>query len=135
MELPRKDLFLQSLERCSEDEAFIPSFYDRFLSTSPEIRDKFKDTDFEKQNQMLLRSLRLAAGATSGDPASLRELRDRAETHDQNHLNIEPRLYSLWLASVIETASEFDSNWDESVEEAWNTILGHIVSHMIRFYK
>ncbi len=70
-----KQLFLLSLDRCADDEQFIPAFYERFLATSDEIRHKFRHTDFEHQNQMLLRSLKLSAGATSGDPASLRELR------------------------------------------------------------
>lgn len=134
MESTHKDVLLQSLERCSQDESFIPAFYDRFLATSDEVREKFKHTDFQKQNQMLIRSLKLAANATSGDPEALREIRDRAETHDRHNLNIEPKLYELWLASVIKTASEFDSEWDESVEESWDVILGHVVTHMTRYY-
>ncbi len=126
----RKDEFLQSLERCSQKDDFIPAFYRQFLGTSEEIRDKFRDTDFERQNAMLLRSLQLAAGATTGDPRSLRELRDRATTHDRHHLNIEPRLYEAWLYAVVATARE----WDESVEDAWCQILGYVVKHMIRRY-
>lgn len=116
------------------DDQFIPAFYDRFLSTSDEIRDKFKHTDFEKQNEMLLHSLTLSAGATSGDPESLREVRERAETHDRHHLNIEPRLYEFWTTSVIDTAREFDDEWNTTVEEAWNTILGFVVRHMTKYY-
>lgn len=134
MELTHKEIFLQSLDRCSESENFIPSFYDRFLATSDEIREKFKDTDFDKQSQMLLHSLKLAAGATLGESFALREIRERAETHDRHHLDIAPRLYTFWLDSVIETASEYDSQWDETVEESWNTILGHVVKHMTKFY-
>ncbi len=129
-----KDCFLESLDRCSAHEQFIPAFYDRFLSTSSEIREKFEGTDFEKQNQMLLRSLKLAAGATNGEPESLREIRERAETHDRRHLNIRPQLYTAWLTSVISAASEFDEQWDATTEEAWNTILGYVIKHMVRFY-
>jgi hemoglobin-like flavoprotein len=134
MALSHRDCFLQSLNRCSQNEQFIPAFYDRFLSTSEDIRDRFKDTDFEKQNQMLLRSLKLAAGATAGDQESLREIHERAVTHDRHHLNIEPRLYDAWLHSVIAAASEFDEQWDALVEESWDTILGYVVKHMIRYY-
>ena len=133
-ETTHKQLFLDSLERCAEDENFIPSFYRHFLSTSSEIRYRFRDTDFEKQNKMLLGSLRLAAGATQGDQESLRELRDRAETHDRHHLNIKPELYSIWLDSVIETARDFDRLWSDEVEESWNVILGYVINHMIRHY-
>ena len=129
-----KDCFLQSLDRCRRNIEFIPKFYERFLSSSDEIRDKFKFTDFEKQNQMLLRSLKLAAGATSGDRESLREIRERAETHNRQHLNIEPALYDLWLSCVIDVAREFDEQWNESIEDAWNAILGYVIRHMIKYY-
>jgi len=134
MDVSPKDLFLQSLDRCSSNEKFMPAFYDRFLSSSDEIQEQFKHTDFEKQNQMLLRSLKLAAGATTGEPESLREIRERAETHDRHHLNIEPRLYDIWLTSVILAAQEFDDEWNPTIEEAWKTILGYVIEHMTHFY-
>ncbi len=129
-----RDQFLQSLDRCMENENFIPAFYDRFLSTCEEIRKKFRHTDFEQQNKMLLRSLRLAAGATTGDSEALKELRERARTHDQYHLNIEPPLYDIWLKAVIETVQEFDAEWDATVENTWRTILGYVISYMVKRY-
>lgn len=129
-----KDQFLNSLDRCMENENFIPAFYDRFLSTSEEIRHKFRHTDFEQQNKMLLRSLRLAAGATSGESEALKELRERAKSHDQYHLNIEPSLYEIWLKAVIETVQEFDEEWNETVEHNWRTILGYVISYMVKRY-
>ena len=129
-----KDQFLQSLDRCMENEDFIPAFYDRFLATSEEIRDKFRHTNFEQQNKMLLRSLRLAAGATAGDPESLKELRERARTHDRDHLDIEPPLYDVWLQAVLETVQEFDAEWDETIEKTWRTILGYVISYMVKRY-
>ncbi len=129
-----KDLFLQSLNRCTKSEDFIPAFYDRFLASSYEIRDKFRRTDFAQQNKMLLRSLRLIAGATAGDSKSLQELRERTETHNRYHLNIQPRLYDLWRSVIIKTASEFDDQWNDDVETAWNAILGHVIDHMIKYY-
>ena len=134
VELTTKDRFIQSLDRCSGQVGFIPAFYHRFLATSDEIRDRFHHTDFKKQNQMLLRSLKLAADAASGVPEALREMRERAETHDRRHLDIAPRLYDIWLATVLETACEFDVEWNESTKDAWNTILSHVIKHMIRFY-
>lgn len=132
--LTPKDQFLQSLDRCIQNEDFIPAFYDRFLSTSEEIQKKFRHTNFEQQNKMLLRSLRLAAGATAGESASLQELRERAKSHDRDHLNIEPPLYDLWLAAALETVQEYDPEWDETVETTWRTILGYVISYMVKRY-
>lgn len=130
----RKERFLDSLDRCANNDKFIPAFYSRFLESSDEIRFKFRNTDFEKQNAMLLQSLRLAAGATNGDAESLSEVRSRADTHNRKQLNIEPRFYDLWLSSVIETASEYDPLWDDSIENAWETILRHVINQMVKYY-
>ena len=129
-----KDLFLQSVGRCVAKEAFIPDFYERFLGASDEIKNKFRFTDFEKQNKMLRRSLELCAGATAGDPESLREINQRATTHDRDHLNIEPPFYGVWLETIIDTARDHDDQWDEAFEAAWQRILGHVVEHMVRKY-
>jgi len=133
-ELTPKQQFLQSLDRCIQDENFIPEFYKHFLSTSDEVRSKFRHTDFEEENKMLLRSLRLSAGATAGDSDSLRELRERARTHNRDHLNIGAELYDLWLDSVIATARKYDDKWDETIEATWKTTLGYVVQYMIKHY-
>ncbi|MCJ7558437.1 MAG: globin [Gammaproteobacteria bacterium] len=129
-----KSLFLESLDRCSGSEDFIPAFYNRFLSSSEQIRSKFKDTNFPRQNKALLRSLRLAAEATDGNPHALKEIQERAVTHDRHHLDIEPQHYVNWLAAVIETAAQYDDQWSESVESAWRVILGHVIRHMTKHY-
>lgn len=129
-----RDRFLESLGRCIDSGDFIATFYDRFLAADPEIREKFRDTDFDRQKRMLERSLLLSAGATTGDADALRELRERARTHDRNHLDIPPRLYELWRSSMTETAREFDHEWSPQIEDAWNRILGHIIRHMTMHY-
>ncbi len=129
-----REVFLQSVSRCIASEKFIPEFYTRFLGVSEEIRDKFRFTNMEQQNKMLARSLELCAGATAGEPKALAEISERATTHDRNHLNIEPRLYDVWLETIIETAAQFDDQWTDAVEAAWRRILGHVVQRMIRSY-
>ncbi len=83
---------------------------------------------------MLLRSLELSAGATAGDAEALREIQERAITHDRDHLNIRPEYYALWLDSIIAAAKDYDPEWEDSVESAWREILGHVIKHMIRKY-
>ncbi len=129
-----KDIFLQSLERCTSSKEFIPAFYRRFLAASDEIREKFKHTDFEKQNKMLVRSLKLAAGATAGEANSLQELRDRAETHDRHHLDIKPELYDHWRDAIIAAANEFDPKWNDETKDAWHSVLGYVINHMTKYY-
>jgi hemoglobin-like flavoprotein len=113
---------------------FIPAFYKRFLATSEDVRRKFQNTDFEKQNKMLLRSLQLVAAATKGEREGLQELRERAETHDRYHLDIKPDLYDVWLSAVVETAREYDKEWIDETEDAWTAILTYAIDYMVRRY-
>lgn len=129
-----KSLFTESLHRCTANDQFIPSFYEQFLASSDDVRRRFRFTSFEKQNKLLVRSLELAAQATEGEPKALAELKERGKTHDRNHLDIKPDLYALWLDSLVATAREFDSQWDDSIESAWRTILGFVVRRMISAY-
>ncbi len=129
-----KDVFLASLSRCTQWTGFIPAFYDRFLASSDDVRARFRNTDFDRQNRMLLRSLELAAAATAGEPEGLREIRERAATHDRFHLDIRPPLYDLWLSAIVRTARDFDGEWNDDVEKAWWRILGLVVQFMIRRY-
>lgn len=126
--------FLDSLDRCIVKGEFLEAFYQHFMDSSEEIRKRFRFTDFEKQQGMLLNSLKLSAGATDGDSQSLQDLRERAETHDRYHLDIKPELYEFWIASIIQTASEYDQQWDDEIEESWRTILEFVVARMIKHY-
>jgi len=127
-------LFARSVRRCLAADEFVPEFYRRFLGISEEIREKFSATDFDRQNRLLRRSLELCASATANDPASLREIHERATTHDRHHLNIRPGLYHIWLEVLLGTARDFDELWDPAVEAAWRRILGYVIRHMTREY-
>lgn len=129
-----KDEFIASLDRCTQSAGFVPAFYRRFMSTCDEVREKFAETDFDQQNKMLVRSLRLIAKAMTGSPQGMQELRSRAETHDRHHLNIRRGLYDLWLSSVIETAREFDDQWSLDVEDSWKRTLKYAIDFMVRRY-
>lgn len=129
-----KDIFLGSLERCLADDSFIPTFYKLLLASSVEVQEKFKHTSFKEQNKKLVRSLRLVAGAAQGGPEALAELRERSETHDRYHLNINPELYTFWLDAIINTAREFDNEWSDEVELAWVSILGFAIHYMLKRY-
>ena len=127
-----KGLFHESLDRCLSSESFIPTFYERFTASSEDVKLRFARTDFEKQNKMLTRSLSLIAAATEGKPEGLRELNERAETHDRYHLKIKPELYELWRSAVLETAKEFDNQWNDEVDKAWQHILDFAIAYMVR---
>jgi len=108
-----KDLFRQSVNRCTQSDAFVPSFYKRFLASSDEIRNNFQTADFARQIKMIIASLKLSANAMTGDPDSLRELNERAESHDRHRVDIKPEFYVFWRGALITTAKEFDAQWND----------------------
>jgi pantothenate kinase-related protein Tda10/hemoglobin-like flavoprotein len=132
--LSPKAAFLQSLLRCEAQPDFIPRFYRHFIGSSAEVAFKFRFTDFERQQHMLLRSLQLCAQATAGDPDGLAELSARAETHSRSHLDIKPELYTLWLDAAIETVRECDPAWSPEVSAAWRQVVGFAILHMAHGY-
>jgi len=129
-----KERFLESLHRCERSEGFIPSFYARLNSSSDLVKSHFRHTNFEQQNKMLVKSLKLVAGVSCNEPEALRELRERAESHDRQHMNIKPELYEFWQAALLASAADVDPEWDEDVERAWNVILDSVVNHMVKLY-
>ncbi len=129
-----REVFLASLYRCLKAGDFIGAFYERFLASSDVIAAKFAKTDMAKQRLMLAKTLKLTAGVMEGDQAALKELRDRAETHDRDHLNIRPEYYDYWRAALIETAIEFDPQWDVQLHVTWDRILTDVIHHMTKHY-
>ena len=50
---PEIELFNDSLDRCLRRGGFFERFYELFLASSAEVRDKFLGTDFRRQRRML----------------------------------------------------------------------------------
>lgn len=129
-----KDCFLESLARCADKQEFIQEFYRRLTRASEVVREKFARTDFDRQSDIVLKSLKLIAGCAAGECEALQEMKRQATLHDRYHLNIIPDLYPVWKSTMISTAEDFDRLWDEDVEESWNIILDHVIKQMIKHY-
>lgn len=113
-----------SLSRCNQGSGFLDRFYELFIASSAEIREKFADTDFEKQRKVLSDSLflMLSAAGTSGGFAHA-QLSQLARKHDRNHLDIKPEWYQLWLDCLMQAAEESDPEFSPEVEAAWRASL------------
>lgn len=76
-------------------------------------------------------SLRMMAMASAeGDAADL-YLEYVAKRHDRHNLNIDPELYDFWLEALIDTAREFDDEFNAEVEQAWRTVMRYGIDYMI----
>jgi hemoglobin-like flavoprotein len=127
-----RETFLSSFARCRAAAGFLESFYERFVASSEEIREKFKNTDMKRQVRMLEDSLFVVAVAIQGEEGSLArgDLPRIAARHSRKDLDIPPALYDLWLECLIETVRTKDPQFSPAVEAAWRETMAFGIDYM-----
>lgn len=126
--------FKDSLERCQADPHFLSVFYQKFVISNPEVREKFSNTDMNQQKVMLHASLYMIMLATQGNEAASVYLDSVAKRHAKSELDIRPELYALWLETLIATVSEIDPDFNNKVETAWRDIMTFGIEYMLSKY-
>jgi len=105
---------------------FFHAFYDRFLQDAS-IAAMFENADRERQVVMLKKSLfQLVTYYVVGEPNA--ELDRLASVHDR--LGIDPVAFDVWMQALVETAEEFDTDWDEATRLAWCWALAPGIAYM-----
>ena len=127
--------FDQSLHRCDNNPQFLDLFYERFLASSPKVRQKFENTDFDKQKRLLRASFYLILLA-SEDPENgpERYLGFLAARHSASDLDIGSEFYDLWLDSLLATVKDCDPEYSPEVEAAWERMMEIGIDYMLRRY-
>jgi hemoglobin-like flavoprotein len=121
---PDLEVFNDSLARCLRGEQFFQRFYELFLASSPEVRDKFHATDFRKQRRMLQTSFyMLIEYMVLGWPECRAYLERIAVAHGRQGRDIAPHLYDLWLECLLRAVKECDDRWSPEVEAAWRYMM------------
>ena len=127
--------FQKSFERCSANPGFLDLFYEAFLASSPKVREKFANTDFDKQKRALHGSfslmLRAARQDGEGPPDYLEEL---AQRHGANQLAVGAEFYDFWLDSLLVAVSACDPVCSPEVEKAWEKVMGIGISYLCSRY-
>ncbi len=126
--------FKESHCRCSKDPTFLELFYEKFLSSSDKVRQKFAGTDMSRQKKALEQSLRMVVMSSRGSDAAEAYLDYIASRHGSKDLDIEPELYELWLDALIETVSELDPDYSNTVELAWRDTMHYAIDYMVSRY-
>ena len=120
------DLVMQSYGRCCASSGFFDSFYQYFLASSPEIREKFAHTNMPAQKQLLRQGiLNLVMHARSMPDTKLRAL---GCSHARGALDIRPELYDLWLQALLQSIGEHDGQCDANTRLAWHEVLNKGIS-------
>lgn len=131
---PLATAFYESLDRCLLAPGFLKRFYELFLASSPEVREKFKHVDMTRQRQVLHQSLKLTLMAAYGTPESTRGLSSLADTHSRQGRDIPPHLYALWLDALVQSASEHDPQFTPELGLAWRDMLGPTIQFLTSRY-
>ncbi len=127
--------FEDSLRRCNANPAFLDRFYDRFLASSPKVREKFVGTDFVRQKHQLRASLDLMLLAARDDGSRpMTYLDEVAARHSASQMAIGAELYDLWLDSLLATVREADPGWSPAVERAWESVMVVGIKYLISRY-
>jgi hemoglobin-like flavoprotein len=122
---PELELFNDSLARCLRSGQLFQRFYELFLASSPEVRDKFRATDFRKQRRMLQTSFyMLVEYIALGWPECEAYLERIAAAHGKHGRDIPPHLYDLWLECLLRAVKECDDLCSAEVEAAWRYMMG-----------
>jgi hemoglobin-like flavoprotein len=119
------DAFRASLNRCLGRPDFLRHFYELFVASSPEVREKFRNTDFPRQARVLADSLYMMAVAAQleHDAAAWAEMDRLASRHDRTGLDIRPGLYDVWLDCLLRAVSRHDPEYSRDIEAAWRETL------------
>ena len=124
-----------SLRRCNADPDFLDRFYERFLRSSPKVREKFRGTDFIRQKRMLQASLQLLLVAAQDDGERPTPYLDEvAARHSASQRAIGAELYDLWLDSLLATVREVDPSWSPEVEHAWESVMTVGIAYLVSRY-
>ena len=115
------DRVMQSYGRCCASPAFFDTFYEIFLASSPQVREKFANTDMPQQKLLLRQGILNLVMHARGMPDT--KLRALAESHSRQGLDIRPELYDLWLDALLLTISEHDKECDADIRQAWREVL------------
>lgn len=123
------DSFQTVLGNDQAAEQFFELFYKNFMGKSPEIQEKFADTDFQRQIKMLRVSLNYMVNFFVSKKSS-QYLEEIAALHGKVERDIKPEMYELWIESLMETLIDLYPQFDRTVELAWRIVLAPGVAYM-----
>ena len=128
MPLPSNEL-TASFYRCRRDGNFVDTFYDLFLAKSPEIAQKFVQTDFKIQKLMLRQSLLEMICFDIGMSGTREEIERLGHRHKE--LDNRPEMYSMWADALCEAIKKHDPDYTPELKQVWLQAINKSISEMI----
>ena len=99
------------------------------MSKSPEIAQKFTETDFRIQRLMLRQSLLEMICFDRGMPGTREEIERLGRRHKE--LDVTPYMYSMWLDALCEAVGKHDADYTPKLEQIWRTAMRKSINEII----
>ncbi|MCC5857549.1 MAG: globin [Ectothiorhodospiraceae bacterium] len=126
---------VQSYGRCLRDKGFIDRFYQILMSRDSEIRAAFSGTDFGRQRRALRRGISTALMFAAGNDFVREGVDAMAEVHSRRgRAPVEPRLYALWLDSLVDAIAETESRFNPQLEQRWREAMSVVIRYFSERY-
>ncbi len=119
-----------SYGRCVASSQFFEDFYHFFLDSSPAVKDKFKNTDMEKQKSLLRHGLSHLIMFAGGSKSAEMKVEQLSKSHDKEHLNIPGWMYKNWIDALLRTVKIYDKKLTDPVLELWKSVLQQGIDRM-----
>ncbi|HIG44747.1 MAG TPA: globin [Gammaproteobacteria bacterium] len=106
----------------NKGQQFFARFYEIFFAASDEVREKFCHTDMEMQRSFLKKGVYhlISFYLLRSDNDYLSSI---ALTHNQNHYDIPPELYDIWLEALLKAVAELDPEYRDELRLAWQIVM------------
>ena len=118
-----------SYYRCRRDERFLDTFYDVFLSKSPEVAQLFAKTDFKTQKLVLRQSLLEMLCFDRGMAGTREEIERLGRRHKE--LRVTPEMCTMWLDSLCEAIKKHDPSYTPALEQLWREAMLKSIRAMV----
>ena len=117
----------QSFNRCLQQREFLRRFYTIFTQGHPSIAQRFRNTDWDKQIDLLRHGISASILYAAGESLGEYELEELARSHGPKGYDIPGWMYDIWLDALVQALSETDPRWDEHLERRWREAMGHAI--------
>jgi hemoglobin-like flavoprotein len=123
------DSYHRVLSPMKNSSDFFEDFYKHFITSSPIVAKKFRNTNIAEQQKMLKASFFHMFNFFLQKQES--DYMERiASKHGKKELDIKPELYDLWLKCVIDTVKKHDREFNDDIELAWRMIMSTGITYM-----
>lgn len=106
-------------------------FYQNFKASDPAISKLFRDSEMEKQKEMLKQSLSMAIIFPQNNVVAKRAMAKLKLMHGPEGMNVEPSYYQYWLDSLISTLKVCDPYFDANLERMWREVMGKTIHYFL----